>query len=185
MHPAVVIIDMVRDTFEHEFPITPHARAIVPAVNRLASWARGHGLPVVFACDSFLKDDFIFGGRMKPHSLRNTPGSEPAAELERRPGDVVLAKRRFSAFFKTDLDQSLRTWGADTVVVCGIATHFCVLATALDAVCHDFRAVLVEDATASYSPALHRQTLDLYRKNPLHPLLEVLDAQGVRSRYAG
>ena len=185
MRPAVVIIDMVRDTFEHEFPITPHARAIVPAVNRLTAWARGHDLPVVFACDSFLQDDFIFGGRMKPHSLRDTPGSEPAAELERRQGDVVLAKRRFSAFFKTDLDQSLRTWGVDTAVVCGIATHFCVLATALDAVCHDFRAVLVEDATASYSPVLHRQALDLYRKNPLHPLLQVLSAGEVMAMVDG
>lgn len=185
MQPAVLIIDMVRDTFEHDFPITSQARAIVPAVDRLTAWARGKGHPVVFACDSFLPDDFIFGGRMKPHSLRGTPGSEPATELDRRPGDVVLPKRRFSAFFKTDLDQTLRTWGVDTVLVCGIATHFCVLATALDAVCHDFQAVLIEDATASYSPALHRQTLDLYRKNPLHPLLAVEDTRAVMSKFGG
>jgi nicotinamidase-related amidase len=170
---------MVRDTFEHDYPITPHARAIVPKVNELTAWARRRDHPVVFACDSFLPDDFIFGGKMKPHSLRDTPGSEVASELPRAASDVILPKRRFSAFFKTDLDQTLRTWGIDTVLVCGIATHFCVLATALDALCHDFQAIIIEDAAASYKPEIHEQTLDLYRKNPLYPLLQVLSVEEV------
>jgi nicotinamidase-related amidase len=94
-------------------------------------------------------------------------------ELEPEPGDLVLPKRRFSAFYKTDLDQTLRTWGVDTVAVCGITTPFCVLATALDGVAHDFRAVIVEDATAAYKPEVHRACLDLYRSNALWPLLRV------------
>jgi nicotinamidase-related amidase len=106
--------------------------------------------------------------------LRGTPGAEPIDELDRAESDMVLPKRRFSAFFKTDLDQTLRTRAVDTVVVCGIATHVCVLTTALDAVCHDFGSIIVEDATASYDATVHAHTLDLYRKSPLHPLLRIL-----------
>jgi nicotinamidase-related amidase len=175
MRAAILVIDMVKDTFQedHPYPITPHARAIVPRINQVTAWARLQGHAVVFACDSFLEGDFIFKGKMKPHSLRGTPGSEVTELLDRGPRDVVLPKRRFSAFFKTDLDQTLRGWGIDTVAVCGIATNFCVLATALDALCHDFQAILLEDASAAFRPDLHHQTLELYRKNPLSPLLRV------------
>jgi len=181
MRAAVLVIDMVRDTFseDHHYPVTPFARAIVPAINRITAWAREMNFPVVFACDSFLEDDFIFKGKMKPHSIMGTAGAEVTDLLDMEPKDTYLPKRRFSAFFKTDLDQNLRIWGVDTVVVCGIATHFCVLSTALDALACDFSAVLVEDATATYSAEAQRNTLDLYRKNPLHPLLRVMKTEEV------
>ena len=181
MRAAVLVIDMVKDTFseDHHYPITPFARAIVPAINRITAWARDKGFPVVFACDSFREDDFIFKGKMKPHSIMGTAGSEVTDLLDMDPDDTYLLKRRFSAFFKTDLDQTLRGWGVDTVVVCGIATHFCVLATGLDALASDFSAVLVEDATATFSAEAQDHTLDLYRNSPLHPLLRVMKTEDV------
>ena len=177
MRAAIVVIDMVRDNFAAEHPITAQALSIVPRINEITAWARAGDLPVVFACDSFLPDDFIFHGRMKPHSLRGTPGAEVCDEVTRLPGDVFLPKRRFSAFFKTDLDQSLRTWGVDTVALCGIATQFCVLATAMDALSLDFSCIIVEDACAAFSEEVHERTLDLYRKNPLYPLFRIMPAQ--------
>lgn len=173
--PAVIVVDMVRDNVhgpEH-WGITAQARAIIPRLNRLLDQAHARRWPVIFACDSFLPDDFIFGGRMKPHSLRGTPGAEVIPELNRQPGDMVLPKRRLSAFFKTDLDQTLRTLGVDRVLVAGISTCFCVLSTALDAISHDFRAVLVEDCSAAPTPEAHEAALSCYRKNALQPLLEV------------
>jgi nicotinamidase-related amidase len=181
MRPAVVVVDLLLDNV-HGDPASPVARAalaIVPAVNRLLAAAHQHDWPVCFACDSFLPGDALFGGRMKPHALRGTPGAEPIPELDRRPTDEVLRKRRFSAFFKTDLDQTLRTRRVDTVLVAGIATNFCVLATALDAVCHDFHAVLVEDACAAAKPEWHDATLSCYRRNVLHPLLRVQTVEQV------
>ena len=175
MNAAVIVVDLLKDVLSerHAYPIAAPARAVIPKVNELTAQGRERGWPVVFACDSFLPDDFLFRGKMKPHCLRGTTGAEPIDELDRAPEDVVLPKRRFSAFFKTDLDQSLRTWGVDTVLVTGISTHVCVLTTALDAVSHDFRAIIVEDATAAYRPEMHRAVLELYRRGPLEPLLEV------------
>jgi nicotinamidase-related amidase len=85
----------------------------------------------------------------------------------------MLPKRRFSAFFKTDLDQTLRTMQIDTVAVAGINTHFCVIATAFDAVCHDFYTILLEDLSAAYKPEIHAAFMDAYRKSAIYPLLRV------------
>lgn len=179
MRLSVMVIDMVRDNFvkAHGHPITRQALGIAATIDTLTAWARELGFPVVFACDSFGPDDFIFNGRMKPHSLRGTPGSQVCTQLTVAESDVVLPKRRFSAFHKTDLDQSLRTWGVEAVAVCGIATPICVLATALDAISHDFRCTIVEDASAAHKPEIHQRVLDTYRKTPLEPLLQVMTAK--------
>jgi nicotinamidase-related amidase len=174
--PAIIVVDMVKDNFKEgsRHPITQQGRAILPNIQRLVEEARKKGFPVIFACDSFLKEDFIFRGKMKPHSLQGTPGSEVMEDLKPQPADIVLPKRRFSAFFKTDLDQTLRNHGVDTIIVTGITVEFCVLTTVLDGVCHDFYAIILEDCTASFNQENHQACLGLYRDTVLYPLLRVM-----------
>lgn len=176
MRPALIVVDLLEDTFRNhpESSIVKQARDFLPRLNEFIDLFHRKNLPVVFACDSFLPQDFLFQGKMKPHSLRGTPGEAVIPELHRDSADHVLAKRRFSAFFKTDLDQTLRTLQADTLFVTGIATPICVLTTALDAVSNDFKAVLVEDCCAAHRPEQHETVLDVYRKTPLLPLLQVM-----------
>ena len=176
MKPALLVVDMLRDTFERhpESAIVQHAKVFLPRLNELIDAFHGRRFPVVFACDSFLPQDFIFQGKMKPHSLRGTPGESIIPELHRGADDHVLAKRRFSAFFKTDLDQTLRTLQIDTVLVTGIATPICVLTTALDAVSNDFNAIVVEDCCAAHRPEQHEAVIEVYGKTPLFPLLKIM-----------
>lgn len=174
--PALLIVDMVKDNFIEslEMPITALARAAIEPLNRLIEVFRGQKWPIVFSTDAFHEDDFIFTSkRLKPHSLSGTEGAEVVDELDMKDGDLWLPKPRFSAFFDTGLENWLRERGVSLCVVGGIATHICVLATVMDALCHDFKAVLLEDGSAAYSKQLHEQTLDLYRRNPLYPLLRV------------
>ncbi|MCJ7641012.1 MAG: cysteine hydrolase [Desulfobacterales bacterium] len=175
MRPAIIVVDMVKDNFKEgsRLPTTQEGRTILPNLRRLLEESRRRGFPVIFACDSYLKEDFIFKGKMKPHSVRGTKGSEVTDELKPEPSDMVLPKRRFSAFFKTDLDQTLRVFGVDTIVVTGITVEFCVLTTAMDGLCHDFSVILLEDCTASFSKERHQACLSLYRDTVLHPLLRV------------
>ncbi len=179
--PALLVIDMVKDYFDesHPLPITPLARRIIAPINLLAGRFRRRGWPVVFSTDAFKADDFIFQGRMSPHALAGTPGAEVIDALGRREEDLWLPKPRFSAFFATGLETWLRGRGVTLCAVAGISTHFCVLTTALDAVCHDFKAVILEDATAAFSQEAHEGTLALYRKNPLYPLLRVATVDGL------
>ena len=179
MRPAIIIVDMVNDNFQENarLPITRQARHIIPTINGLLNQARPLGIPIIFACDSFMQEDFIFRGKMKPHSIRGTRGSEVTALLEVRPEDMVLPKRRFSAFFKTDLDQTLRTWQVDTIAVGGISTHVCVLMTAMDALCYDFATILLEDCCAAHKKEVHDTTLENYRNFALYPLFRIMTAE--------
>jgi nicotinamidase/pyrazinamidase len=174
--PAIIVVDMVKDNFKEgsRFPITQEGRAIILNLQRLLEEGRKRRYPIIFACDSTLKEDFIFKGKMKPHSLRGTKGSEVTDDLKPEPTDIYLPKRRFSAFFKTDLDQTLRVYGIDTIVVTGLTVEFCVLTTAMDGLCHDFSVILLEDCTASFNKEKHEACLSLYRETVLYPLLRVM-----------
>ena len=173
--PVLLIIDMVKDNFieSRNLPITTFARAAIGPLNKLIEVFRGQKWPIVFATDAFHEDDFIFKGRMRPHSLSGTEGAKVVEALDMRDDDLWLPKPRFSAFFNTDLANWLRERGVSLCAVGGISTHFCVLTTVLDAICHDFKSVLLEDCSAAPSKQLHEQTLDNYRRNPLYPLLRV------------
>jgi nicotinamidase/pyrazinamidase len=174
--PALLVIDMVKDSLDpnKNFPITSSALQIVGPINRLARSFRKASWPVIFATDAFRKEDFIFTGKMKPYSLEGTTGGEVAEVLEREGNDLWLPKPRFSAFFRTGLDDWLKTRGVTLCAVAGITTNFCVLTTAMDALCCDFKAVILEDCTAASTEAIRRQTLDIYRRNALFPLFRIM-----------
>lgn len=173
--PAFLIIDMVKDYFDpnHPIPVTPFARKLIAPINRLSRQFRQKGWPVVFATDAFQPDDFLFRGRMQPHSIIGSPGAEVVDDLERTETDYWLPKPKFSAFFQTGLETWLRDRAVTLCAVGGITTNFCVLTTVMDALCHNFKAILLEDCTAAVSEAIHQAMLDSYRKNALYPLFKV------------
>jgi nicotinamidase-related amidase len=166
---------MVKDNFNESrrLPITPFAKAIIQPLNKLIDVFRGQKWPIVFSTDAFHEDDFIFKGRMKPHSLSGTEGAEIVDALDMQGDDLWQPKPRFSAFFNTGLEKWLRSRGVSLCAVGGLATHICVLTTVLDAICHDFKVVLLEDCSAASSKQIHQRTLDNYRRNALYPLLRV------------
>ena len=174
--PALLIIDMVKDNFAEEknLPITPLAKRIIDPLNRDIHFFRSHQWPVVFSTDAFNENDFIFSGRMHPHSLAGTEGAQVVADLDFQETDTWLPKPRFSAFFQTGLENMLHQRDISLCAVAGIATSICVLTTAMDALCHDFKAVILEDCSAAFSTDLHKKTLDIYRRNPLYPLFRIM-----------
>ena len=185
--PALLVIDMVKDNFDPQrrLPITASAVKIIDPINRLLAVFHRQGWPVVFATDAYQRQDFIFSQRMKPHSLAGTKGAEVIDELDRRPQDLWLPKPRFSAFFNTGLQHHLRDARVTLCAVAGLATHFCVLTTALDALCHDFKAVLLEDCSAASHGDIHQQVLGVYRRSPLYPLLKVASAAALIDELTG
>jgi nicotinamidase/pyrazinamidase len=183
---GLIVVDMIKDnvnTQRHGL-LDQEATKIIPNILLLTRTFRRYGEKVIFACDSFMEDDFIFGGRMRPHAIRGTGGDQPIDELEMQSSDLFLAKRRMSSFHKTDLDQTLRTWKIHTVVVCGIVTNVCVLLTVMDAIQNDFRAVMVSDACACHKPEIHEMTLQSYSNLILFPLIRVLTASEIANEIA-
>ena len=146
------------------------------AAERLAETARASGAPVVFVGLQTSADDDspAWGERMRrrggdPDSesvlcRQGTPGAAfvgPTPE----PGETVVAKRRYSGFFGTDLDARLKALGVDTLVVCGLTTECCVDCTVRDAFHLDYHVFIARDACAAYDPALHGGALQSLELN--------------------
>ena len=77
--------------------------------------------------------------------------SELVKEIGPEPGDLVVTKRQWGAFYATPLDQYLRRRGIKTIVLGGIATNIGVESTARAAVEHGYEVIFVEDAMSTLS----------------------------------
>jgi isochorismate hydrolase len=75
------------------------------------------------------------------------------------PGDFVLPKKRYSAFFETDLDERLRSRGIKDLIISGVMTNLCCDTTARDAFMRDYRVFILIDGTATRKSELHLATL--------------------------
>lgn len=96
---------------------------------------------------------------MAPASERPPDWSDLLSEMGPKPGDHVVTKRQWGAFYGTDLDLELRRRGIRTLVLCGIATNLGVESTARDAFERGYDQVFVEDAMAARSLEEHRHAV--------------------------
>lgn len=96
-------------------------------------------------------------------------------ELEPKEGEKILPKRRYSAFYGTDLEGYLRGLGVEEVVICGVMTNLCCETTARDAFMRDFLVFFVHDATATSLKELHLASL----KNLAYGFAVVLSTEEV------
>lgn len=165
---ALIIIDMIKG---NEPFFNEEHRKIIPKIKHAIERFRKFSLPIIFANDSYLENDWLFK-YMKKHAVRFTEGVEVIDELKPEKGDIVLEKRRFSAFFRTDLDITLRELGVDAVVLAGINTHVCVLATAFDAISNDFEVVLLSDCCASHSKEIHDFIVTKFKRLPAFNVMQ-------------
>ena len=163
--PALLIVDMQRDGVRPDGAIpAAGAERIIPTIRELAAGARAKGWPVVHTQHVHRRDlsDFGIADLFEPPScVEGTPGLEIVPELAPMDGDHVVRKRRYDAFFGTDLDLLLRGLGVTGLFVCGILTDACVLATVTHARSLDYKVWLVSDALAGLDDRRHRDALDI------------------------
>jgi ureidoacrylate peracid hydrolase len=160
IHPgntALLVIDMERDfAAAGAVQETPGARALIPAINGLSGWARGHGVPVIFTYEMHRADRSDYGIELEydpVHCLEGSDGCELVAGLDVTSSDYrILGKRRYDAFLGTDLDLLLRSKRIENLVCCGVTTHVCVMSTVFTARNLDYRVLLARDAVAAVSP---------------------------------
>ena len=160
MNRALIVIDMIHD-FAHEggaLYCGPTMAKIIPVIQRELDRARGAGEPIVYLTDAHLPDDAEF--RMfPPHAIVGTTGAQIIPELAPSEADTVIPKRRYSGFFGTDLDITLREKGVDTLRLVGDCTNICVLYTAADARNLGYAVEVVEDGVTSFDEEAHRDAL--------------------------
>ena len=155
---ALVLIDLQRGITGR--PSAPRSAAeVIAAAAKLASAFRERGGLVVLVHVTFSPD----GADAPPRDVDEPMAQQklPAGwdqfvdEMTPQPGDVVITKRQWGAFYGTDLDLQLRRRGRDTIVIGGISTNFGVESTARDAWERGYRLVFVEDAMAAMAAEDH------------------------------
>ena len=180
MRPAVVTIDLHRghlDPSVATMPVPPGTEAaIIDANQRFLRRTRDAGVPVVHCVTRYLDplesrvNPFWHAGADRPgntrgnqerHNLAGAPGTELVPRLLYSGYDLVLdTKRRYNCFTATDLDFVLRSRGINTVILTGVNTNSCVLATATAACSLDYAVIVAEDCVATMDgPDLHRAAL--------------------------
>lgn len=160
---ALVVIDS--QTGIVDIPTAPESAAVV--VERAAALAdacRRAGVFVVLVRVDLSPDgrDALVPEADEPPRLaapRPAQWAEIVPALGPRPGDRVVTKRQWGAFYGTDLDLQLRRRRVDTLLLCGIATNFGVESTARDAYERGYRQVFVVDAMAARSAVEHEHTV--------------------------
>ncbi|MDA8346143.1 MAG: cysteine hydrolase [Thermaerobacter sp.] len=170
MKRALVVVDCLNDFLSLKGALNcgEAGRRVIPRIAEEIEAARRDGVEVIYACDRHLPDDREFE-LYPPHCIAGTWGAEVVEELRPAPGDRVMPKRRFSAFFGTDLELALREHGVEEIRLVGVCTNICVLYTAADARMRGLEVVVPADAVASFDEAAH--------ENALRELTSVLKAR--------
>ena len=148
--PAILVVDMLND-FVYGALTCDRGKAIVPATAQLLDAARAKGVPVIFCNDAHLKGIDRELKLWGDHAIVGTEGAKVIPELKVGEGDYVIPKRRYSGFFQTDLDITLKELGVQTVVMTGLHTHMCVRHTSADAYSLGYDVVVAKEATDSFT----------------------------------
>lgn len=163
MNGVLIVVDMLNDFFERSPVLAAQRSSLVASTNRLVRAFRSAGLPVLWVRQEFAPDlhDAFLDMRKTNVSITiaGTAGCELLPELDHAAIDAVIVKKRYSAFYGTDLDAVLANVEPDAVVIAGVNTHACVRMTAIDAYQRDYEVILPGDAVASGDPEHHDVTL--------------------------
>jgi nicotinamidase-related amidase len=158
----LLVIDLLNDFFSQQARLAAQRDQLIASVNRLAASFRQAQQPIVWVRQEFAPDlsDAFLRARRENHrvTIAGTDGCELLPELERHASDKVIVKKRYSAFFGTDLDETLAARRPVTLVLAGINTHACVRTTAIDAYQRDYEVIVASDCVASYDAEHHEVT---------------------------
>jgi nicotinamidase/pyrazinamidase len=168
---ALIVLDMLVDHLTPGRPLeVSRARAIVPAVRARIDAARAKGDPVVYLCDRHEPDDPDLAA-WGAHAIEGTEGAEVVEALRPEPGDAVIPHRTYSGFFGTNLDETLRALGTNTLVITGCITEMGILFTAADAMMRGYAVEVPPDAQAGASAVAEQVALaTLAVMHPVAPL---------------
>lgn len=161
----LLVVDMLND-FMHPNGVLycgDEARKIVQPTVELVKWFRFHGYPVVYIQDAHAPDDKEFE-RFPPHAVKGTWGSAVIDELKPEPNDPVVPKTRFSAFYKTNLEEILSNYDPAEVWVTGVCTSICVMDTVADLKNRDYTVVVPVLCVADFDPEMHSFALKRMEK---------------------
>ncbi|MEM4040546.1 MAG: nicotinamidase, partial [Ignisphaera sp.] len=152
---ALIIVDMQNDFMPGGALPVPNALEIIPTINNYINMFKGNKAVIIATRDWHPPNHISFksrGGPWPPHCIQGTKGAEFHPDLA-LPQDVLVISKAYdenieaySGFEGTNLDQVLKSREVKRIFICGVATDYCVKATALDALRLGYQVFLLMDA---------------------------------------
>jgi nicotinamidase-related amidase len=163
--PALLVMDVQNGIVER---VVEQSQALLATLERAATAARAAGVPVIYVRVAFRPGAPEISRRNRAFSAVADAGAmgDEDASTQIHPAvapqadDVVVTKKRVSAFTGSDLEVVLRSLGVDSLVLTGIATSGVVLSTLRQAADLDYELTVLRDACADADPEVHRVLLD-------------------------
>jgi len=156
MANAVIVTDTLRGFLESGFPLYcgPEARKIIPNIEKLLIEERKKGSAIFFIADCHGPDDPEFNV-FPPHCMMGTEEAEVIPELYNFASNTTITKQRYSSFFETTLESTLKKINPEKLIVCGVCTDICVMHTVADARNLDYTVEVPVDCVASFDKEAH------------------------------
>jgi nicotinamidase/pyrazinamidase len=152
---ALIIVDLQNDFLPGGSLGVPQGDEVVAPIQQLIDLYQAHGLPIYASRDWHPAGHCSFtdqGGPWPIHCIAGSHGAAFSSAIDLEQFFMVISKATtvekdaYSAFNGTGLGEQMRARGIQRVAVCGLATDYCVLNTAKDALAEGFATLLVLDA---------------------------------------
>jgi ureidoacrylate peracid hydrolase len=160
---ALLVVDMQKFFLDPASPTyTCGGIPIMPNIRKLIDAFRKAGRPVIYTCHVHHPDRLdagIMGWWWEGMCLEGSPESQVHYDIAPLPGEKVIYKHRYSAFYNTDLETILRVMKVEDLVIAGIMTNMCCESTARDAYYRDYRVFFPADGTGSITEEMHLASL--------------------------
>ena len=159
---AIIVVDMVYDfTNENGLVFYPQNKEILPKIKKAVDICRKHDALVIYMTHSYRKDKYDRNLlHMRQNCIEGTGGDVIDESLSVLPEDYVVKKRRYSAFFSTDIDLVLREHDIRQVIIVGTKTNCCIRATVTDAYNLDYDVYVVRECVATNDPTVNEVHLN-------------------------
>lgn len=197
MKTALLLIDLQKDFFRTEYKDQDRARQVEHQlsenINRLLEIVRQHQIPVFFVITSLQPDGSNWNLRMKDLGsaicIHGTDGEAILPGIKTDKNDHIIKKTRYSAFFNTNLHETLQSMAIDILIMGGINTHACIRTSAVDAFMRDYRVFIPEECVASYDHDYHKETMEYFSQRiaailPLDELIQRINNNDLKFNFS-
>ena len=169
---ALIVVDMQKGFLDEGTAMeVPPGRALIPNIRRLIDCCRRVETPIIYT-------RFVYSPKVpnligELHPQHKPPTSccmlgdesvEIVPALQPNPSDLVVDKHGYDAFHNTNLDYALRSLKRRQLIMTGVMTDICVLATVTSALHHEYQVWVVSDGTATLWDNVQETTLELCRR---------------------
>jgi ureidoacrylate peracid hydrolase len=159
---AVLVVDMINEFCKPGGKmVLPGSDTLIGPQRAVIDAARKSGAAVIWVRDSHrpqMRRDREWIKRT-PHATEGSWGAEVVADLGAQADDIHVFKHRYSSFFQTDLDLTLKDMMIEQLVVFGVVTNICVRSTVHDAFFNGYAVVVPRDCCAATGPREQESTL--------------------------